>query len=211
MGGGVGEVIPDRLDWPSLSIILDSPLATRFTRFYRELDEFWDAEARSRLKKGRNPLAFRSLLTVDSHQAHLGHGQPPGANRPVGHCYRRQRHVFQWVYRQLPQGHMGDERHGVLFVGYQAEGTVGRQIQCFGLRAGYVEMDGKHYGIRAQTHGMRGYSAHVEEGLIRFVTRMRYWPSEVRIVHGERTIKECFTRAVQAMAKKGSVGVAIAR
>ncbi|MDP9940094.1 metallo-beta-lactamase family protein [Pseudomonas sp. 3400] len=59
------------LDWANLPIILDSPLTSRFTSVYRELDQFWDAEARARLAKGRNPLAFRNLLTVDSHQAHL--------------------------------------------------------------------------------------------------------------------------------------------
>ena len=85
---------------------------------------------------------------------------------------------------------LGDERHDVLFVGYQAEGTVGRQIQRFGPRGGYVEIDGERYEIRAQVHTMSGYSAHVDQdGLVRFVTRMRHWPSEVRIVHGGKCAK----------------------
>lgn len=82
---------------------------------------------------------------------------------------------------------LADPRHDVLFVGYQAEGTPGRQIQRFGPRGGYVELDGERYDIRAQVHSMGGYSAHADQaGLIRFVTRMRQWPSEVRIVHGEK-------------------------
>lgn len=80
---------------------------------------------------------------------------------------------------------LSDERHDVLFVGYQAEGTIGRHIQRFGPRGGYVEMDGQRYAIRSQVHTMSGYSAHADQqGLVGFVTKMRYWPSQVRIVHG---------------------------
>ncbi len=48
-------------DWPTLPIILDSPLASRFTRVYRELKPFWDNEALQRVKQGRNPLGFDQL------------------------------------------------------------------------------------------------------------------------------------------------------
>ncbi|QTN45221.1 MBL fold metallo-hydrolase [Ectopseudomonas mendocina] len=178
------------LDWANLPIILDSPLASRFTAVYRELDQFWDAEARARLAKGRNPLAFRNLLTVDSHQAHLAMvnrltqtAQPAIVIAGNGMCSSGR--IVNYLKAML-----GDERHDVLFVGYQAEGTSGRQIQRFGPRSGYVEFDGQRYDIRAQVHTIGGYSAHADQnGLIGFVTRMRHWPSEVRIVHGEAGAK----------------------
>lgn len=174
------------LDWASLPIILDSPLASRFTSVYRELDQFWDAEARARLAKGRNPLAFRNLLTVDSHQAHLAMvnrltqtAQPAIVIAGNGMCSSGR--IVSYLKAML-----GDERHDVLFVGYQAEGTPGRQIQRFGPRSGYVEFDGQRYDIRAQVHTIGGYSAHADQkGLVSFVTRMTQWPSEVRVVHGD--------------------------
>ncbi|MDH1729035.1 MBL fold metallo-hydrolase [Pseudomonas chengduensis] len=174
------------LDWTNLPIILDSPLASRFTSVYRELDQFWDAEARAHLAKGRNPLAFRNLLTVDSHQAHLAMvnrltqtAQPAIVIAGNGMCSSGR--IVNYLKAML-----GDERHDVLFVGYQAEGTPGRHIQRFGPRSGYLEFDGQRYDIRAQVHTIGGYSAHADQkGLVSFVTRMTQWPSEVRVVHGD--------------------------
>ncbi|MDI5993262.1 MBL fold metallo-hydrolase [Pseudomonas sp. MDMC216] len=186
------------LDWANLPIILDSPLASRFTAVYRELDQFWDAEARARLAKGRNPLAFRNLLTVDSHQAHLAMvnrlvqtAQPAIVIAGNGMCSSGR--IVNYLKAML-----GDERHDVLFVGYQAEGTPGRQIQRFGPRSGYVEFDGQRYDIRAQVHTIGGYSAHADQkGLLSFVTRMTHWPSEVRVVHGESGAKQQFSTVLQ--------------
>ncbi|MDH1560789.1 MBL fold metallo-hydrolase [Pseudomonas chengduensis] len=186
------------LDWTNLPIILDSPLASRFTTVYRELDHFWDAEARARLAKGRNPLAFRNLLTVDSHQAHLAMvnrltqtAQPAIVIAGNGMCLSGR--IVNYLKAML-----GDTRHDVLFVGYQADGTPGRQIQRFGPRSGYVEFDGQRYDIRAQVHTIGGYSAHADQkGLVSFVTRMTQWSSEVRIVHGQIEAKQQFATVLQ--------------
>lgn len=186
------------LDWENLPIILDSPLASRFTQVYRVLDQFWDMEARARLEEGRNPLAFRNLLTVDSRKAHqamvnrlaqtaqsaiviAGHGMCSSGR--IANCLKAM---------------LGDERHDVLFVGYQAEGSPGRQIQRFGPRNGYVEFDGQSYDICAQVHTIDGYSAHADQkGLVSFVTGMTHWPSEIRIVHGESGAKQQFSTVLQ--------------
>lgn len=81
---------------------------------------------------------------------------------------------------------LGDPRHDVLFVGYQAHGTPGRAIQRFGPGGGYVELDGQRYDIRAGVQNIDGYSAHADQaGLGRFVTDMREWPREIRLVHGD--------------------------
>ncbi len=186
------------LDWSNLPIILDSPLASRFTQVYRELDHFWDAEAKARLKEGRNPLTFRNLLTVDSHKAHLAMvnrlaqtAQPAIVIAGNGMCSSGR--IVNYLKAML-----GDERHDVLFVGYQAEGSPRRQIQRFGPRNGYVEFDGQRYDIRAQVHTIGGYSAHADQtGLVSFVTRMTHWPSEVRVVHGESQAKQQLATVLQ--------------
>jgi len=57
--------------WDHLDIIVDSPLAAKFTESYRQLKSLWDAEARRKVSAGRHPLGFESLLTIDSHKEHL--------------------------------------------------------------------------------------------------------------------------------------------
>lgn len=85
---------------------------------------------------------------------------------------------------------LGDARHNVLFVGYQAHGTIGADIQRFGPRGGYVVIDGERIDIRAQVQSLAGYSAHADQrGLVRFITGMREWPREGRLVHGDEGAK----------------------
>ena len=85
---------------------------------------------------------------------------------------------------------IGDARTDVLFVGYQAKGTPGHNIQKYGSKGGYVELDRRRYQIKAQIHTIHGYSAHGDQkDLVNFVMRMRHRPREIRLVHGDRSAK----------------------
>lgn len=83
-------------------------------------------------------------------------------------------------------------------------------ITRFGPRNGYVEYDGLRYDIRAQVHTMGVYSAHADQnGLLGFVTRMRHWPSEVRIVHGDPVVKQAMKDALRQFYSQSGRAVAI--
>lgn len=188
-----------RSDWPNLEIIVDSPLAARFTEVYRDLRPYWDAEAHRRLRAGRHPLAFDNLYTVDSHEEHLQTvdylartHRPAVVLAASGMCAGGR--VVNYLRRML-----GDPRHAVIFVGYQAAGTPGRDIQRYGPRGGWVELDGERIDIRARIETLGGYSAHADrEDLLRFVRRMRRRPREVRLVHGEAEAKRALREALLA-------------
>jgi len=95
---------------------------------------------------------------------------------------------------------LGDQRHNVLFVGYQAVGTPGQAIQTFGPVGGYVDIDGERFDIRAGIATIGGYSAHADQdGLVRFVTGMRKPPLHVRIVHGEPKAKQALAARLTAL------------
>lgn len=188
---------PAEITWPSLPIILDSPLASRFTQAYRELKDFWNDEAQARVQSGRRPLAFDQLITVDSHADHqkvLNHlvssARPAIVIAGNGMCSSGR--IVNCLKAML-----GDARHDVLFVGYQARGTPGHAIQRFGPGNGYVEFDGQRYDIRAGVHSIGGYSAHADQaGLVSFVTEMEKWPGEIRLVHGETGAKAGLAKAL---------------
>ena len=200
---------PHAAAWGGLRIFLDSPLAQRFTALYRELQPFWDAEARARVRAGRQPLSYDQLVAIDSHEEHLANvrrlarsREPAVVIAASGMCAGGR--VVNYLREML-----GDPRHDVLFVGYQARGTPGHAIQAYGPRGGYVELDGERVDIRAGIHTLSGYSAHADrDDLTRFVTRMRHLPGEVRLVHGEDGVRAEFARHLQK-ATGGHVRVVV--
>lgn len=187
---GSDEVAPD-LPWRDLEIVVDSPLAATFTRIYRDLKPFWDAEAAELVSQGRHPLSFGQLTLIDSHEDHLNAvDYLTKSHRPCvvlagsGMCAGGR--VVNYLKAML-----ASERNDVLFVGYQAKGTPGRDILTHGPRGGWVEFDGQRYDIRARVHQVGGYSAHAgQSDLLRFVSGIESPPTEIRIVHGDAKAKE---------------------
>ncbi len=188
--GETNETSHPEVDWPHLPVILDSPLATRFTQAYRELKPFWNEEALARVKAGRRPLSFEQLIAIDNHADHLrivkhlvDTARPAIVIAGNGMCSSGR--IVNYLKAML-----GDKRHNVLFVGYQAKGTPGHAIQTFGPKGGYVDLEGERLDIRAGVTSIGGYSAHGDQkDLVGFITRMREWPSEIRIVHGSQSAK----------------------
>lgn len=186
-------------NWPQLPIILNSPLATRFTEANRSLQPYWNQEARERVERGRNPLAFDNLIMIDNHADHIAvlnrlaqTARPAIVIAGNGMCSGGR--IVNYLKAMLH-----DPRHDVLFVGYQAKGTPGQAIQQYGPKGGYVDLDGERFDIRAMVTSIGGYSAHADQkGLVEFVTGMRERPTDIRIVHGEPRAKEALAARLRA-------------
>ncbi len=195
-----------QVDWTDLDVIIDSPLAAKFTAHYRELSHLWDAEARRKLSEGRHPLAFDQMITIDSHQAHVTcvkhikeTGRPSIVIAASGMCAGGR--ILNYLKALLP-----DKRTDVLFVGYQAQGTPGRDIQTYGPKGGYVYLDGERVDIRAGVHTISGYSAHADQGnLVRFVKRIYRKPHEIRIVHGDDEAKQALARELAVIVPDATI------
>lgn len=189
--------------WADLQVIVDSPLAAKFTAVYRELKPFWDAEAQDLIAAGRHPLDFDSLYTVDSHEEHLQTvaylaktRQPAVVIAASGMAAGGR--IVNYLKAMLP-----DSVHDVLFVGYQARGTLGHQLQQ--LTAGAeasVEIEGETVKVACPITSIGGYSAHADQqDLLNFVRGMQRWPRQIRIVHGEGEAREAFKQALLEMAR----------
>ncbi len=167
----------------NLPVVVDSPLGLKITEVYTSLHQYWDAEAKQLASKGDQPLNFPGLYSVKPHKDHrrllemdgpcviiAGSGMCTGG-RIIGH---------------LLDG-LQDSRNDIIFVGYQAHGTPGRDIVKYGDRAnGYVFIDGQKRYIKAKIHVMGGYSAHADQqGLIEWVQSMPKKPGNIKLVHGE--------------------------
>jgi metallo-beta-lactamase family protein len=186
--------------WSNLEIVVDSPLAAEFTRIYRDLKPYWDAEATDLVRQGRHPLSFEQLTVINSHEDHLNAvDYLARSHRPCvvlagsGMCAGGR--VVNYLKAML-----GEKRNDVLFVGYQAAGTPGRDILTYGPRGGWVELDGERYDIRARVHQLGGYSAHAgQSDLVAFVSGISVPPREIRIVHGDPGAKLALKRCFQSL------------
>ncbi|WP_062380154.1 MBL fold metallo-hydrolase [Pseudomonas abietaniphila] len=187
------------VNWPQLPIILDSPLASRLTQVYQSFDDLWDDDARARQESGRKPLRFEQLITLDTAAQHhqavnylASTGRPAIVIAGNGMCAGGR--IVDYLKAML-----GDPRHNVVFVGYQAKGTPGAAIQQHGPKGGYVELDRERYEIKAGIETMGGYSAHADQrGLVDFVTGIPVWPSEIKLVHGEESAKRRLRLVLEA-------------
>ena len=191
-----------------LEVVVDSPLAAQFTETYRVLKPFWDKEAKRKLKRGRHPLAFEQLWTIDDHPTHLQTveylkktAKPTIVIAASGMCSGGR--IVNYLKALIE-----DPRTDILFVGYQANGTPGRAIQKYGPRGGWVELEGKRYTIRAKTWIVSGYSAHADQkNLINFIKRMCYKPGEVRLVHGDSGAKQQLKAKLSRLLPESSVWI----
>lgn len=206
-----------QIDWQNLQIIIDSPLAAKFTAVYRKLKPYWDKEALQRHRKGRHPLNFDTLMTVDSHEDHT---------RVVSHLARSKQSAVVIAASGMVAGGrivnymnalLGDARHSVLFVGYQAKGTPGHEMLKYGRGLGdavddsaYVMLDGDKVPLRAAVEFIGGYSAHADKNnLLSFIRNMKKWPSEVRVVHGNDEARESLSKAIKTLARMRAHAVSV--
>lgn len=188
------------IDWSSLPVILDSPLAQRITQAYRELHGYWNQEARQRLGEGRAPLGFAQLVCVDTHAKHQkvvnylkSTGRPAIVIAGNGMCSGGR--IVNYLKAML-----GDARHEVMFTGYQAKGTPGAVIQASEGAEGFVQidLDGKMYEVRSKVITVSGYSGHADQsGLVKFVEGIPYPLKSIVLVHGEQHAKEALKRQLE--------------
>ncbi|MCD6532566.1 MAG: MBL fold metallo-hydrolase [Deltaproteobacteria bacterium] len=122
---------PD-LGGEKVPVFLDSPLGLKITDIYSKLGKYWDQESRGLLAGGDHPLDFDNLYGVDSYQRHhrlLDYEGPGVIVAGSGMCSGGR------IVDHLKEG-IGERCNDILFVGYQAYGTPGRDILKYHRRPG---------------------------------------------------------------------------
>jgi len=110
-----------------IPVVVDSPLGLELTRITSSLSAYWDREARTLLQRGDHPLDFDGLYACGSHRDHLRLIERPGSAVIIagsGMCTGGR------IVDHLKAG-LEEPKNDLLFVGYQAEGSPGRDIQRY--------------------------------------------------------------------------------
>jgi metallo-beta-lactamase family protein len=166
---------------PSMPVYVDSPLATNITEIFRQHPECYDEETEKLLLQdgGMDPFGFDMLKythsTEDSKKLN-NLAKPAIIISASGMCEGGR--VLHHLRRNI-----GDPKATVLFVGYQAENTLGRKL----LRGDKTaRIYGEEYEVRARMEEIDGYSAHADgDGLLDFISAIAGKPEHVFVVHGE--------------------------
>lgn len=163
----------------NIPVYVDSPLAVNATKIFEENPEYYDEEALDYLLKGDNPIEFDNLhliTTSDESRALNEDPTPKVIISASGMCEvgRIKHHLKHNLYRP---------ECTVLFVGYQATGTLGEKIQT---GADVVKIFGEEIAVKAEIQYLDAFSGHADrDGLLEFIDKMQDKPKNIFINHGE--------------------------
>lgn len=160
-------------------VYVDSPLATSATEVFRNNMDLFDDEVKQRIQSGDNPLDFPGLhftQTVDESKALNESKIPSIIISASGMCEvgRIKHHL---------KHNLWDPKNTILFVGYQAPGTLGAKIVSGEKK---VKIFGEEVAVNARIEYIEGYSGHADqEWLLNFVYSFINKPKHIFLVHGE--------------------------
>ena len=186
------EKYKDRLPMlKSIPVYVDSPLAISATQVFRQNIDCFDEEARAYIANGDNPLDFPNLhftATLEESKAINFDPESKIIISASGMCDagRIKHHLKHNLWR-------ADST--ILFVGYQAVGTLGRQLVDGAKR---VRLFGEEIKVNAKIESIEGFSGHADQaGLLDWVNAMQQKPASIILTHGEGDAIVKFAEVIQ--------------
>ncbi len=160
-------------------VYVDSPLAISATEVFKQNTDLFDDEIKKEMEKGDNPLEFPGLKftqTADESKALNESTEPAIIISASGMCDvgRIKHHLKHNIW---------NPKSTILFVGYQAPGTLGYQIVNGAKK---VTIFGEEFAVNARIEYIEGYSGHADqEWLMNFIYSFINKPKHIFLVHGE--------------------------
>ncbi len=164
---------------PRIPVYIDSPMAVSVTEIYRDSPGYYDQPTLKMLADNQSPFEFNNLhftRTVEESRRinEIAKGAIIISASGMCEAGRILHHLKHNLWR--PESH-------ILFVGYQAEGTLGRRLL---EGAKVVKIMGEEIGVKAQIHSIGGFSAHADQaGLMDWLDGFEQLPRGIFITHGE--------------------------
>ena len=174
-----------------IKVYVDSPMAAAATEVFKKNAQVFDEETKDYISKGENPLEFPNLKftqsTEESQWLNVDR-EPKVIISASGMCEAgRIRHHLKH--------NLWDARNSIIFVGYQAEGTLGRGI-IDGEKE--VQLFGETVQVNAKIHNLEGFSGHADmNGLLGWLKGFQKLPKQLFLVHGEPEVKIEFAKTVK--------------
>ena len=179
-------------------VYVDSPLAISATEVFKQNMNLFDEEVRQEIQKGDNPLEFPGLKftqTVEESRALNDDPHPHIIISASGMCEvgRIKHHL---------KHNLWNPKNTILFVGYQAPGTLGAKIVSGEKK---VKIFGEEIAVNARIEYIEGYSGHADqEWLMNFVYSFISKPRHIFLVHGEEEAQKAKEASAALFAGNGN-------
>jgi metallo-beta-lactamase family protein len=182
---------PYRSALEKVQVYVDSPMAIAATEVFKKNAQAFDEETRDYILNGDHPLDFPNLhFTQTSDESRMINidQSPKVIISASGMCDAgRIRHHLKH--------NLWNPKASVVFVGYQAEGTLGRSLL---EGAGEVTLFGENIRVKAQIHNLEGFSGHADKNaLMAWLRGFQNKPHDIFLVHGEHDAKFEFAASVK--------------
>ena len=180
-----------RQAFETIMVYVDSPMATTATEVFKRNAQVFDDETKEYIAKGDNPLDFKNLRFTRTSQESIWLNTNPDPKVIIsasGMCDAgRIRHHLKH--------NLWNRKSSIVFVGYQAEGTLGRMILD---GAKEVTLFGEKVQVNAKIYNLEGFSGHADKnGLLAWLKGFQKEPKHIFLVHGEPEAKEAFAETVE--------------
>ena len=175
----------------NIPVFVDSPLTVSATQVFRNNLDCFDEEARKYIENGDNPLDFPGLQftnSADESRALNDRKDSIIIISASGMCEagRIKHHLKHNLWRK---------ESSVVFVGYQAEGTLGRKLVDGAKR---VKIFGEDISVNARIEMIEGFSGHADrKGLLDWIGGFNRKPGKIFIVHGEEASMSEFSGSIE--------------
>ncbi|MTI70697.1 MAG: MBL fold metallo-hydrolase [Firmicutes bacterium] len=177
-------------EFMKIPIYIDSPMAVSATDAFKENTYCFDEEAKKMILEGDNPFEFENLHYVRDHKESMrlnNYTFPKVIISASGMCTAGR--IKHHLKHNLWKG-----RNSVVFVGYQAEGTLGRILKDGAKK---VKVLGEDVVVEAKVHSIEGYSGHADQSdLLNWLKGFKKLPKRIFIVHGEEESANTFANLI---------------
>lgn len=178
-------------DFENIMVYVDSPMATTATEVFKKNAQVFDDETKEYIMKGDNPLDFKNLKFTRTSEESMWlntDNEPKVIISASGMCEAgRIRHHLKH--------NLWNSKSSIIFVGYQAEGTLGKLLV---EGAKEVTLFGEKIQVNAEIYNLEGFSGHADrDGLRAWLKGFQKEPKHIFLVHGEQQAKEDFAETVR--------------
>ncbi|MCF6459648.1 MBL fold metallo-hydrolase RNA specificity domain-containing protein [Clostridium sp. Cult3] len=178
-------------EYMKIPIYVDSPMAVMATEAFQSNSSSFNKEAKNLILKGDNPFVFPNLRYIKDQKESMALNKYEFpkviiSSSGMATAGRIRHHLKHNIW---------DEKNSLVFVGYQAEGTLGRIILNGAKK---VKILGEEVAVKSEIYNLQGFSGHADQlMLIEWIRKFKTKPQKIFIVHGEEDSSNTLAQLIE--------------